>query len=239
MAKFCTNCGKEIDENAAICLNCGVIIGNDTKVNQNTNNNNNTSKKKKGLPVWAIVLIVVGSVLLIPLILFIIVGITYAKFSTTTEQNDYYDDDSYYEDYTTKRGTIEDTIEIGDFEITLNEALMYSKIEGSSYYDDIPDYGNEYLIFFLDVKNISNSESYISDYSFEGYADGEEVDVIYLFNDVNGHSDLDEYLSPGRRTKGYVAFEVDKSWDRFELSYEDWYSGEKAIFSVLNNDSSV
>ncbi len=26
MAKFCTNCGKEIDENAVICVHCGVQV---------------------------------------------------------------------------------------------------------------------------------------------------------------------------------------------------------------------
>lgn len=26
MAKFCTNCGKEVHENQDVCLNCGVII---------------------------------------------------------------------------------------------------------------------------------------------------------------------------------------------------------------------
>ena len=26
MAKFCQNCGKEVNENAAVCLNCGVSL---------------------------------------------------------------------------------------------------------------------------------------------------------------------------------------------------------------------
>lgn len=32
MGKFCSNCGKELKENADICLNCGVLINKDTKV---------------------------------------------------------------------------------------------------------------------------------------------------------------------------------------------------------------
>ena len=36
MAKFCTNCGNELPENAGFCVNCGKMIeGN------NTNNNIN------------------------------------------------------------------------------------------------------------------------------------------------------------------------------------------------------
>lgn len=37
MAKFCRNCGSEINENADICLNCGVLI------NKNNNDNSNMS----------------------------------------------------------------------------------------------------------------------------------------------------------------------------------------------------
>lgn len=28
MSKFCSNCGKEINENAVICVNCGVAVNN-------------------------------------------------------------------------------------------------------------------------------------------------------------------------------------------------------------------
>lgn len=28
MGKFCTNCGKELDENAVVCVKCGVAVNN-------------------------------------------------------------------------------------------------------------------------------------------------------------------------------------------------------------------
>lgn len=28
MSKFCTNCGKELDENAVVCVKCGVAVNN-------------------------------------------------------------------------------------------------------------------------------------------------------------------------------------------------------------------
>lgn len=35
MSKFCSNCGKELDENAAVCVNCGIYVNNyKTKVKQ-------------------------------------------------------------------------------------------------------------------------------------------------------------------------------------------------------------
>ena len=43
MAKFCSNCGKELQENQAVCLNCGVMV------NKEDNSNNKTKSKDKGL----------------------------------------------------------------------------------------------------------------------------------------------------------------------------------------------
>lgn len=39
MAKFCRNCGKELNEEQNVCLNCGVAVNNVTKVNNKTDKN--------------------------------------------------------------------------------------------------------------------------------------------------------------------------------------------------------
>lgn len=42
MAKFCSNCGKEVNENAVICVNCGCSLenkANNQSVNVTINNN--------------------------------------------------------------------------------------------------------------------------------------------------------------------------------------------------------
>ena len=42
MAKFCSNCGKEVNENAVICVNCGCSLEGKTNaqsVNVTINNN--------------------------------------------------------------------------------------------------------------------------------------------------------------------------------------------------------
>ena len=43
MAKFCTNCGAELNENQDICLKCGVKVN---KTNGNPANNNPDAKSK-------------------------------------------------------------------------------------------------------------------------------------------------------------------------------------------------
>ena len=44
MAKFCSNCGKEVNENAVICVNCGCSLeGTSNNQSVNVTINNNTS----------------------------------------------------------------------------------------------------------------------------------------------------------------------------------------------------
>lgn len=45
MAKFCSNCGKELNDGADICLNCGKIINETVK---QTNTNPNAKSKVAG-----------------------------------------------------------------------------------------------------------------------------------------------------------------------------------------------
>lgn len=229
MAKFCTNCGKELNENAAICLNCGVLIENN---NQNTRNNTK-NEQKKGMPTWAIVLIIVGAVVILPVIIFVLIFVfTFNAVNNTIDNLEDYNEESIV-DY----GTIGDTLYTDDFKITLKDSLIYSSIGTDGNYLDIPSVGKEYLVFFFEVENISDSSEYISDYDFAGYVDGYQVDVEYLYNDINGISDLDATLLPNKKTKGYVAFEVDTSWEEFEIHYEEWFNEEKLIFTVVNEDN--
>ena len=51
MAKFCPNCGKEMQEGADVCVDCG-------KIANNTTPKNNQEKKKK-MPTWLIVVLVI------------------------------------------------------------------------------------------------------------------------------------------------------------------------------------
>lgn len=228
MAKFCSNCGKELDENAALCLNCGVMVENA----QNNSNNVNKTKidKKKGLPTWAIVLIVIGCVILIPLI-FIILICLFVYYVV----NGF---DYRAEETLTQNGTIGDVLTTDEFNITLHDALIYSSIGTDENNLDIPDEGKEYLVFFFEVENVSNDNEYISDYDFTGYVDGIVVEKTYLYNDIDGIEELTANLPPNNKTKGFIAFEVDTTWQEFEIHYEDWFGSNEIVFAVVNEENS-
>lgn len=217
MAKFCTNCGKELPENAAICVNCGNMIGN---------NGNNKKEKKKGLPTWAIVLIVIGCVVLIPIIIFAIfaaVGYKYIK-----------DNDINIKDYIEKSmisyGTIGDTLTDYDTRITLTNALIYSNIGGVN-----ADTEKEYLVFFFEVENVSDDSLYISNHNFNGFFDQKEVASIISSVEIEGYKPLGEVLSEGDITKGYVAYEIDSDWNNFSIHFRrNSFDYDSIIFDVYN-----
>ena len=41
------------------------------------------------------------------------------------------------------------------------------------------------------------------------------------------------------KTIGYVAFEVNKTWQEFELHYSDWLDNEELVFTVVNENNST
>lgn len=228
MGKFCTNCGKELDEKASVCLNCGKLVNGNYA-------NNNGNEKKKGLPTWAIVLIVLGCVILIPIILIVILGII--GYNVIKENN--IDINEYIEDILVQRGTIGDTLINDDFKITLDNALIYSSIEGENI-TDTPTEGKEYLVFLLSVENNDDESNYISIDNFYGYVDGYDVSVKHLFNNVENLEILDAKLMPGMKAKGYVAFEVNTNWKEFEFHFSDIFDNDsEMIFKVINEEDNA
>ena len=225
MAKFCTNCGKELEENAVMCLNCGKLVNEN-----NANNNSSEKKKKKGLPTWAIVLIVVGCVILIPIIIIIVLGI----IGYNVIKDSGVDINDYLNDSLTQSGTIGDTLKTDDLRIILTDALMYSSIEGE-YFSDTPAEGKEFLVFFFDIENISDESEYISSYDFSGFVDGYSVSSKHLFNTIDEVEELGADLAPGMKANGYIAFEIDTTWKEFEVHFDD---NEKVIFKVVNEEDS-
>lgn len=61
MSKFCQNCGNRLNDNADICLNCGIMIKKETS----QRNNNETSD-------WAWALIIPVLIIIVPIIVAIL-----------------------------------------------------------------------------------------------------------------------------------------------------------------------
>lgn len=219
MAKFCTNCGNELAEGAAMCVKCGIMVDG---------GNNKNKNKKKGLPTWAIVLIVLGCVVIIPLIVITVLAIIGFKY---IEDNDINIKD-YIEESVVSHGTIGDSLTDYDTRITLTNALIYSNIGGVSASE-----GREYLVFFFEVENVSDDSLYISNHSFTGFLDQKEVASTISSVEVEGYKPLGEVLSEGDITKGYVAYEIDSDWKDFSIHFRrSSFDYDSIIFDVVNED---
>lgn len=229
MAKFCSNCGKELEDNVSFCLNCGVMVGN-----THTDNNNKTKKeKKKGLPTWAIVLIVVGCFTILPLILVTIIAVT--AFSVIGDSGF----ESFIEESIVQRGSIGDTLRTEQLKITLTEVLKYDSIGNDEYFVEKPAEGKEFLVFFFNVENISYESQYIYHYDFSGYVDGYSTSVKHIYNNIDDIENLAVDLAPGMKAKGFIVFEVHKTWQEFEIHFNDMFEYEdEIIFSVINETNS-
>ena len=90
-----------------------------------------------------------------------------------------------------------------------------------------PADGNKFIFLQFAVINTSNkSDSGISFYDFNCYADGYEAEMHYDNDD-----DLSATLSAGRATSGYVYFEVPENAENIEVEYEvNIWTDEKIKF---------
>ena len=86
-----------------------------------------------------------------------------------------------------------------------------------------PKDGYKYLYAEFEFENISDSDQYISSYSFDCFADGAACNQSYYTGDDN----LDATISAGRKTKGKVVFEIPQDATTVEFEYLDnfWTSG--------------
>ena len=90
---------------------------------------------------------------------------------------------------------------------------------------------------------VSNENQYVNTLYFKAYVDNYDVSEKYLMGDVDGYSSMlssGRDLAPGKKTKGYMAYEVDKSWKNFETIYKEGFldSDEKYVFAVSSSDLS-
>lgn len=90
-----------------------------------------------------------------------------------------------------------------------------------------PDEGNVFIYLEFEVENISDSDRTIGDYDFHCYADGRVFPGTSMRDD-----ELFATLSPGRKAKGTVAFQIPENASVVEVEYEaDLFSDKLIVFT--------
>ena len=114
-----------------------------------------------------------------------------------------------------------DTIEDGNTKIVFMSSGDY--VEENEFMQ--PEEGKKYIFLQFAFENISKTtDTSISFYSFECYADGYAAEMYY-----GGNDDLSATLSAGRATTGYIYFEVPADAEVIEVEYETNVFTEKKI----------
>ncbi|MBR6825173.1 MAG: DUF4352 domain-containing protein, partial [Oscillospiraceae bacterium] len=127
------------------------------------------------------------------------------------------------EDLTKTEYHVGDILEDGDTRIVFMASGDY--IEENEFLQ--PAEGNKYIYLQFAFENISKrSDISISAFSFECFADGYAAEMYY-----GGDEALSATLSPGRKTTGFVYFEIPVSTEVVEVEYEpNILIGEKIKF---------
>lgn len=209
--KKCKYCCQEIDSKAKICPNCG----------------KKQSKKK--------LLIIAG-------IIAVVAIIGAAEASDDNEKNI-----GDVESSTQSSASFNDTIYAGlgqfvegkDWKFSLLNAETYTAISDSSgFYTEEPDSGKVYLVMFLEAENVSDKDNYFNPLYVEAYADGYSVSTELLINKPDNAEAIAGDVAAGKKIKGYIAWQVDKDWSEFEMTYNSgtWTNEKAASFKITSED---
>ena len=121
-----------------------------------------------------------------------------------------------------------DVLEDGNTRIVFMSSGVYS--EENEFMQ--PKDGNKYIYLQFAFENISKTtDTSISSFSFECYADGYAAEMYY-----GGNDDLSATLSAGRATTGCVYFEVPADANAIEIEYETNIFTEKKIKFIYEGE---
>lgn len=210
----CKKCGNPVAQGAEFCFNCG------------------TKLKQKKLPVWAIVLIVIGAVVLFVLL--------FAEEKTPNEQAAPGLDVSANSNSPVP--TIEPTkspepvkTEFGIGEIAEYRDVYATLVNVTENYGDgflVPEEGNIYVVCEFLIENHSDSEINVSSIlSFDGYVDDFSVSVDLGASTSTEQSQLGGTVASGKKLSGVIGFEVPENWQTLEIRFEpNVWSGKEIVF---------
>lgn len=245
----CTECGKEISDKAVTCPNCGAPVNTESTSNEASTvsyspippepeKKKKKEKKKGGCLVT--LLRVAGIFVGVIIILNIVFGgsesssetaVKTGEVETTSNNkadtedtvNAVSDSESEEPDNVFKVG---DIVEAKDCTITFLSAGEYDT--GNEYIQ--PKDGYVYYQMEFEFENTGKSDLALSSMiGWTCYADNYKIDQTWI-GDENG---LDGSVSPGRKTKGSVYFEVPADAETIDLEYETNFWTENKIYFVV------
>ena len=124
------------------------------------------------------------------------------------------------------------------FKMSFVKAKQYNEISGGEYLTNTPKIGKKYLVLFFEVENVSEEKQFVNSFYFNAYEDGYDISPSFLIDDIEGYSTLSGDLAAGKKTKGYIVYEVDPNWKEFEVTYQQLGDKETYDFALTPQDLS-
>ena len=212
--KICKSCGKEIDNKAVVCVNCGCAV---------------KTKKPIYKKVWFWLLVVVVVIAVASAS-----GDNDAKLVTNTNTVSVSDIETTSTPSEEKdKFYVGETAELKDVMVTFVDV---SENYGSTFNE--PTEGNVYVLFELDIANNSNEELNISSMMcFEAYCDGYTCNYsLGALMEKENKNQLDGTVAPGKKMNGVIGYEVPKDWQEIEMVFTpDFWSSKSITFVATNN----
>ena len=124
----------------------------------------------------------------------------------------------------------EDALQVGD--VYEDKSLRITYLSCSDYISDNsfiqPSPGNHYVVLEVEFENLSSSDRFVSSYSFDCYADGAACKQEHFAD-----SSLSATISPGRKTKGTVTFEIPDHASVVEAEFEsNVWTSKRITFTI-------
>lgn len=119
--------------------------------------------------------------------------------------------------------------EMNDLQIAL---IGYKESNGSEWIK--PADGKVFLLAEFEIVNNSNQDVTVSSVmSFDAYCDDYSLEYSFGATASQDTTQLDGTISPGKRMKGHIGWEVPTTWSNVEIHYtDDFWSDNKFKFLI-------
>lgn len=108
----------------------------------------------------------------------------------------------------------------------------YRESYGSDWFS--PDAGNVFVFTEFEIVNNSGSEVAVSSIAgFDAYADGYLANYSFEALAENDQGQLDGSISPGKKMRGWIGYEVPSGWSNLEIHFKhNIWSNNKFKFEI-------
>ena len=150
---------------------------------------------------------------------------------------DYSFPDSVFGEYsfdTSKKTESGTEVSNDKWNVKLIDAKKYDTIGDSL--SQKPDEGKQFVVFFIEAKNVSSEDDYFNTMYFRFYVDGYLNGQTLFLSDVEGYDSISGDVAAGKMIKGYVATQALVDWKSIELIYDDGAFTENKVaeFAIVN-----